>query len=487
MSSNLSNSLVRFSASPIWHLQRAFFNLQGVAAWRKNIVPNYVTSNSFIANAYVTLALAFIKDYLNSDHFIDNEPIYIIELGTGSGRFSYSFLQIFFADQEILKDVDVIYVMSDLAEANLNYWREHESFQPFVKAGRLDFAIFDASDHQPLKLSVSKKILSLDSVHAPLIAIANYFFDSIPYDLFAINNGQLYECLSELVKNDGTTAIKADDNVTDFDVKYELRSCDSNYYENSLWNSILTEYTQNLLKSFFAFPSAALSTIEYLRQLTSTSFMLISGDKGYSQLLELASRNAAQPAKHGSISFAVNYHAIGEYTRLQAGQFLDTDHSHSSIKVICSLFGKEEFKYTNEAYQQNIVTFGPDDFFMIKKLAEKNYNTLSVGQILSLLRLSRWDRIIFLGCYDRLVEILAESSPQEKNSFLAAAKAIWQQYLPLQESEDLAFCLGCLLAGAGFYQEAISFFEISIKYYGEDEITGKNLAQCRSMIDRSEK
>jgi len=60
-----------------------------------------------------------------------NEPFYIIELGAGSGKFSYFMLK---ALQE-LKDISdfpvdkIIYVMTDFTENNFKFWRDHPSLK----------------------------------------------------------------------------------------------------------------------------------------------------------------------------------------------------------------------------------------------------------------------------------------------------------------------------------------------------------------------
>ena len=52
----------RLSESILWQAQRNYFIEQGIEAWRKNIVPSYVTINPFIAHTYAEVVLAYLED-----------------------------------------------------------------------------------------------------------------------------------------------------------------------------------------------------------------------------------------------------------------------------------------------------------------------------------------------------------------------------------------------------------------------------------------
>ena len=60
-----------------------------------------------------------------------NEPLYIVELGTGSGKFSYYMLKAL----DEMRDVcdfpinKIVYVMTDFTETNFNFWRDHPSLK----------------------------------------------------------------------------------------------------------------------------------------------------------------------------------------------------------------------------------------------------------------------------------------------------------------------------------------------------------------------
>ena len=60
-------------------------------AW-KDEVPYYVSSNAFIGQRYALLTINYIHDILKQNPH-NTEPFYILEIGGGTGKFSFYFLQ----------------------------------------------------------------------------------------------------------------------------------------------------------------------------------------------------------------------------------------------------------------------------------------------------------------------------------------------------------------------------------------------------------
>src|SRR5256714_8160737 len=86
------------SRSVIWRLQREFYVQRGLKAWAEDLVPNFITSNPFIAEIYAGIVAGFLGDCmelsrLESKPLSPERPLHILELGTGAGKFSYLFLR----------------------------------------------------------------------------------------------------------------------------------------------------------------------------------------------------------------------------------------------------------------------------------------------------------------------------------------------------------------------------------------------------------
>jgi len=143
----------RLSESILWKLQEKFYATAGIEAWQK--IPFYPTSNAFIGEVYAELILAFLLDYHSRLEM--NEPLYIVELATGTGTFSFYLLKELLAKKAYfsgLKDLKLRYVMTDFAEKIVSEWEGKEQLAEFRDSGVLDFAIFRPEDQSSLSLAI---------------------------------------------------------------------------------------------------------------------------------------------------------------------------------------------------------------------------------------------------------------------------------------------------------------------------------------------
>ena len=79
------------SRSMVWRLQRTFYSDQGIDAWSRSRVPQSVTTSPIIARAYARIVLGYWRDIQSI--LEPSQPLYLVELGAGSGRFAYRFLK----------------------------------------------------------------------------------------------------------------------------------------------------------------------------------------------------------------------------------------------------------------------------------------------------------------------------------------------------------------------------------------------------------
>ncbi|MBI1240811.1 tetratricopeptide repeat protein [Umezakia ovalisporum] len=473
------------SQSLLWKLQRNFFHQQGIQAWNTGTVPHYVTSNPFIANAYAKVVFGFLRDWHNTLDL--NQPVYILELGAGSGRFAYHFLKKFFGffPHSTLKHIRVTYILSDFTQQNLNYWHSHPFLQPFIQQGILEIARFDAQQDQSIELNYSREILSLATLKNPLIVLANYFFDCLPQDIFTLSNNQLYATLINL-SSYSQPNYKDPNLIKHLHVTYEDQPITHNYYQDPNFNQILSYYQEHLTNTTILFPKIALHCIRNLRNLSRGRMLFLSGDKGYSQESDLHNRSKPNMTFHGNcFSMMVNYHAIGQYFINQGGHALHTTYHHSSLNISAFLFGGPPTNYieTRQAYREYIEKLSPDDFFSVKKAIEKNYESLTLQQIIAYLRFSGWDANIFFGCYSVLMSRVESASDLLKQQLYSVITNIWDTYYPIGEEQNLPFHLGMLLMKMKYYAEAANYLQQSIQIYGLDANIIYNIGTCYQYLE----
>ncbi len=177
-----------FSESLIWQLNRDFYQQQGISAWSNDIVPHNMTSNSRVGKTYAELILAFLKDLAAKGK--TKETVYLLELGAGHGRLAFHILKHL---QKIERFLDIAlppycYILSDIVEDNLSFFENHPQLQEYYQKGVLDYSYFDAIGGEEIQLRHTKTTIRPNDLKQPLVAIANYFFDSIPNDLFRVQN-----------------------------------------------------------------------------------------------------------------------------------------------------------------------------------------------------------------------------------------------------------------------------------------------------------
>ncbi|HLY92193.1 MAG TPA: hypothetical protein VKQ89_02955, partial [Candidatus Angelobacter sp.] len=87
---------VPLSQSVIWRLQGDYYARRGLKAWTEDLVPSYITNNPFIAEIYAGVVAAFLDDCLGDKGrraISPENPLRILELGAGTGKFACLFLR----------------------------------------------------------------------------------------------------------------------------------------------------------------------------------------------------------------------------------------------------------------------------------------------------------------------------------------------------------------------------------------------------------
>ncbi len=479
----------RLSQSRIWQLQRAFFTQAGIDAWGSATVPHYITCNAFIAEAYARVVLGWLRDCINAEMIDDAQPIYLAELGAGSGRFAYLFLHKLWSllASSPLKELRLVYVMTDFSDESLVPWRQHPSLQPFVKSGRLDFARYDVERDESLFLVESGQTLSAGAVVNPMVVLANYYFDSIPQDGFYEEDGKFSECLVRLC----TETEESDPNdvtiLKRLEVSYDDRALadnGANYYGDAELDKLLATCRSHVTKGSVRFPTAALRCLRVFSALCSDRWLLLSGDKGFVHDEALDGRDRPGIAIHGSFSMDVNYHALGEFFRGRGGHVMTMDHRHNSLNVVAMALGAGDQAETRAAYASHIESFGPDDYFIVRKTAEKDDEEMTLVDAMALMRLGRNDPRMLRQLLPVMRKRVPKASALQKRELLRLVDRAWALHFHIGEEHDLPFAVGVLMIDMKAYERAHEAFTVSWGTYCADSGTAYNLALASYRLKR---
>ena len=308
------NNYISLSKHEIWQKNIEYYSKVGIEAWSSNTVPFGISSNTYIANIYLERILYFIrhhkssrrhnhsnntheknesllkkkrkKRYENDDNKKNDDFFYIIELGAGHGKLSYLICK--FLCDNIAKmnnnnnnsnefKFNFQFIVTDVA---LNVVENHainsSYFKPYIDKGLIDFAVMpsDTSSFNGLNLLCSKQRVELNSIKDQVILLSNYFFDSLPIDLYrwvrCDNNITGYRLEEILVNKKYRLKGK---------IKYVTRPIENNDAFPSLVQQHIEKYKSILLNNSnrkYAYFSVPVGSFQYVDMIK----MLLSDDDG---------------------------------------------------------------------------------------------------------------------------------------------------------------------------------------------------------------
>lgn len=446
---------VPLSESQLWATQRAYFEAQGPRAWASGAVPSYVTNHTYLARAYAEVIAGFAVSGAGAPEAL--RPLYLVELGAGAGRLGHGIVRALRSFPELAAaGWRPVYVLTDVSRANLAWWRDHPALRPLFDAGLLDLAHFDVERDHQLVLERSGRVLSPQQPAGRLVVIANYVFDSVRHDAFVADDDGLAELLV-----DDRGVIGDADGFRAAELRYRAVEVEpARRYADPVWARVLDGY-RDQVRGAFGFPSGALAGLDRLRALTVGPMLVISADKGGSRLDEVVVDGGPGAAVHGSVSFAVNYHAIGAWATAHGGTWMHPEHRHRAIEVCAFVVGGGALagarttdvataaRAVVTAFDRAIAQRGPDDFHALKRGLLLGAAGLTVPELLAYLRLSGHDPRL---AYDLVPAITAQLTGADHALKLDVARMVaraWDGYFALGEEADIAGRLAGLAAAAG--------------------------------------
>ncbi|HHG85059.1 MAG TPA: hypothetical protein ENJ82_09975, partial [Bacteroidetes bacterium] len=473
------------SQSILWQLQYEYYQAQGINAWGQGQTPSYITSNSFIARQYAEVVFGFFRDLHRKG--IAQARVYLFEPGAGSGQFAFLFLKALAKACEVaaFPVPEFCYIISDFAERNVQFWESHPQLQPFLDRGQIDFAVFDAGKDTTIKLRHTGKEIKAGSLQTPLIVLANYFFDSIPQDLFYISQGKIEEALPSLTVEGAARHPNPVKLLKSIQMEFEFRETASKYYPESAYNDILRYYQEILEEGWLLFPAPAFRMLDRLQSWTNSGLLLLTGDKGVQTLAELKGMEMPEIILHGGFSLTVNYHAFHQYVSANQGLGMMPAHLNPYLNVHCFLFQEdaETFQELRNAFASTIGEFGPDDFFILKKVIQSRIPKMKWKQIMATIRQSHYDTRVFQKLLPRMRKLVIGLQAWERESMLATAAKVWEQYYPISSGDSLAIDLGQLSFVLDDFASAKTYLQHALKTVAGSVEIFFTLALCFDQLE----
>ncbi|GLR16828.1 SAM-dependent methyltransferase [Portibacter lacus] len=469
-----------FAESLIWQLNRDFYQELGIKAWSEGIVPHQLTSNSKVGKTYAELIFGFLKDLALKEG--NSGTVYILELGAGHGRLAFHIIKhLEKLVDSINTDVpDYCFVLSDIVEDNLSFFQHHPQLQKYLQNGTLDVAYFDGVESEELHLRHAQITIQRKELQQPIIAIANYFFDSLPNDLYFIKDKEISSCAVSIESIIDPESASATDLLTNMEMTYYNEPFSEPQYKEPILNEILNNYRDLLSDSYLFFPEKSIQCLLNLKELSNAGLVLLTMDKGYHELKNLSNRKKPDIITHGSFSLWVNFHALDTYCKKQGGTTFFPSFSNFHLEIGCLMFLPEGETYlnTHAAYQEFVNNFGPDDFNSIKQLAYFNVSRITLQELIAFLRLSSYDSTIFINFLPRLKQLYQSITHSEHERLVQTLHQVWDIYFHINEPIDIAYEIGGILYDLGHYTEALDFFQYSVQFFDYKADIYYNQALC---------
>ncbi|MEM0950721.1 MAG: tetratricopeptide repeat protein [Cyanobacteria bacterium P01_H01_bin.74] len=487
---------VKLSECMLWKMLSDYYDQRGIDAWQED-TPNFITSSAFTAETYADLIIAFLKE--NIALFHPEEPVYILEMATGTGRFSYLLQKELRKKQayfSALKDLNWVYLMTDFTQSQIDFWRSHQKLAPFIATGQLDFAIYNplVAD-QPLQLQHSGKTLTPNNLVNPVIAIANYFFDSLMQDVFEVKHKTLLEGRVTLTRDLSKTCRMPNTpiKIQEVDVAFNYLPIinTKNYYGCPQLSKVLNSYKYDNKKGQLIFPVGALTVIKNLMQLTNNNLCLLASDKGFTDTEWMYRFSQHTFTEHGgSFSYMVNFDAIHRYFKLHGGMGYLSKYKEASLQTtafVCLKSPLQENLNTEMLHYcfEERVNRG-NTINSVLSLLELDFNVLAdtfialendenrayknkglVSSILALLRLSLNDPRAYNYSAECLTKIIQEANIGQVESIQELLKGALDSYYFYPGVENTPFDIATLYYQLRDYDNALACLDTAIEDFGQ--------------------
>lgn len=493
------------SKSLLWRMHREYFERSGVEAWSQGEVPFSLTTGPILAQRYARVIEGFVADCLAGRlGAVDpSEPLYIIELGAGSGRLAFMIMQLM--DHAAIEPMKVVYVLTDLAQSNVEFFAHRKELQRFAEQGRVDFARYEAGSDDPIHLEIAGIDLVPGNVTNPMVGISNYLFCAMPQDLYSVLGEELREehvalfALDPSIKPNSREFLKQIVLCTAHAPVPEVR------YDGGRIDRVLREAAKTRAggKNRFVYPPYAIKSIESLLTLSGGRLCLLIGDRGPAQLPPVdddegpeSQSSAYTPGElfsmgiHGSSISVPNDLDVISIAADDLGAELMRQPTPASQVVVAAILAGEQGEGSEARSEFNRV-FGEtstDDLHLTvgrAVLAARGMDDAStLESIFATLRVSGYDPFTFVMLHPVLERLLPQAKEHQKDELERIVGRVYALNYPFEEVSDIAFGLASILAQAGRYEAALAHFAHSRADRGARAPVSYDSALCHLHLDQ---
>ena len=461
----------RFDNSIVWSLLHRFYMEAGPEAWSNKIVPQRSTSNAFCADTYASIVATFFKELMKEGN---SKPPVVIELGGGSGRFAWQFLnRLFnyhFPDGEGCPEFT--YLLTDGSTKNIESWKQKERFAPLVDSGVLEFAQL-LIEPDPVIRKDDGDFKPADLADRPVIIIANYLFDSIAANMFRVRDHrieQVFVQTESTERNFLKRPIKSFESISD---RFQSRPIkeDRPPTGHPVIDTALKAYCERPGDFHVVVPQICMEFIEKFLD-RDTPALLLAGDLAYSDPSEF---ELESPLIFNTyFAHYTNLHLFGELFRSVGGDMQSQRHKDTNFSCcLFSLPGKNEWQdlsleRTRETAHAMLMDFNPYDAHEMIELIEDTAADMTIRQAMALIRFSKFDPDVAAACIPHLLYNIEQGEEevdgkQIYETFMEAYRA----YFPDGSETHFDCGIAQLFMRLDFHRQALQLVDHSMREFGE--------------------
>lgn len=468
----------RLSESMLWQLQEQYFERQRTDMWTGDQF--YSTNRMPFVEAYVELVTAALTDCASICD--PEEPLYILEIGGGSGCFAFRFLNDLvenLEDFDSLKKLKIKYILTDFSEQLVKKWLENKNLSALYEQGILDFGVFKAQTDQKIELLKSRQTLTPKDIKNPLVVIANHVFDSIEQDAFRVTNGVLQESKITLFREDPDGSFGAEPTIDDLRILERFIDVETPYYDNPAFDQIISSYKDELTEATLTVPIGALKCIENLSAFCGEKLILISADQGYMRLdaEQITGLKNLDFERHGFCTFDLNFTALTKYFKDNDGLSIVENLDYSGLRVAFNSLIRNRFVNTTHYFKhylqrKNLLDSQLQVADLIKNgLRAGDYESSRVALFMSIVRAFNFDPQMFAIAHKDLLDErfkdLEEMNAQVRQELKETLHRTIRNIYVIDDNHKIFDSILRLYIQLDWFEECLKFSEEIIETYGD--------------------
>ena len=395
---------------------------------------------------------------------------HIIEFGGGAGRFAYLFVRHL---RELAPRLRFTYVLTDFSTERVASWADHPKYGPLIEEGLIDFAVLDADRLGPLELVVSGRTLSPGSLRGPVVGIANYVFDTLRHDSFAIRGGELME--TRVVHAGRRRSARRRDRRP----AWSGRPCRAGRFRTtSLPSSTFTATPWTTPRCWCRWEGwDAWNSWPRSRRGRPVRSSPTRGTAPRWSCAPTMRRRWCFTATRSRLM--VNFDFLARYVRQRGGVAILPREPARSLVVAAFVQGDlDDPAQFESSVQDQLVDTGPDNYFTLRPLLSGGTG-LSIETMLASLRFSRFDPALLIELLHGLLEVLPTVPDSMRSEIERVLVRVWDNYFPIGEPIDMALCVGLGFSAMERFPQAVDFLELSVKEHPESAAAAFTMAVAR--------